>query len=66
MLVTLLMQQGSMRECRWCQPQFRALPIAEKDLANVPWECVRIAGEEHPASEAECASCEHWELDRLS
>jgi hypothetical protein len=64
MLVTLLMQQG-MRECRWCQPQFTARPTDEEDLATVPWECVRVRGEEHPASEAECGSCDHWELDRL-
>jgi hypothetical protein len=65
MVVTLSMQQG-MRECRWCQPTFRAQAVEQEELAHVAWECVRVPGEEHPASEPGCASCEHWELDRFS
>ncbi len=56
-------QSQDMRECRWCQPQFRAQPSGDEDLANAPWECVRLAGQEQPVSEDMCARCEHWEPD---
>ena len=53
-----------MRECRWCQPQFRATPHPPEDILDVPWECVRIAGEERPVTDAECAGCPEWQPDR--
>ena len=62
-LITLTRQ--NMRECRWSQPQFRATPSSEEDLADAPWECVRTPGDERPISDAECVGCEHWEPDHL-
>jgi hypothetical protein len=51
----------AMRKCRWCQPQLRAAPHADGDMLDVPWECVRITGEERPVTEAECAGCAGWQ-----
>ena len=62
-MFVLTLNPQTMRECRWCQPQFRVQVSGEEDLANAPWECVRTAGQERPANEDECASCEHWEPD---
>jgi hypothetical protein len=57
-----VMLQG-MRECRWSQPQFCPLTTRVDEVADAPWECIRIRGEERPVDEAECAGCEHWEPD---
>ena len=54
----------AMRECRWCQPPLRATPHDDEAMLDGPWECVRIAGEERSANEAECAGCAEWQPDR--
>jgi hypothetical protein len=53
----------NMRECRWCQPQFRVTPDTDESMADAPWECVRITGQERPVSDEECAGCDNWEPD---
>lgn len=53
----------NMRECRWCQPQFATTAQIDRDMLDVPWECVRMPGHERPVIDEECAGCEHWEPD---
>ena len=49
-------------DCRWSRPGFRLSGVKEELQPENVWVCVRTA-QRHSVTDAECASCLHWECD---
>ena len=49
-------------DCRWSRPGFRLSGVKEELQPENVWVCVRTA-QRHSVTDADCASCPHWECD---
>ena len=49
-------------DCRWSRPGYRLSGVKESLQPESLWVCVRT-GHRHPASDARCETCPHWELE---
>ena len=63
-MILIVVPMEGMRQCRWSQPQFRPGAGADQ-VADAPWECVRVQGQERPIAEDDCVGCEHWTPDYI-
>jgi hypothetical protein len=49
-------------DCRWSRPGFQLASLGFRDQPEPLWVCTRT-GAPREVDEAECETCEHWEMD---
>ena len=62
MAKTAVATQQTIWDCRFSRPGFRLSGVEEELQPESMWVCVRTATR-RSVSDAECASCPHWEYD---